>query len=228
MRIYVVRGDPTFSMLQLAADAAFPWRGGVAVAGSWEEIEFTEVDDKHHEFIAADCLAINTGADGFLVSEFARDVLQPSLDAAAEFWPVRVFGYRYWWLNCLACVDALDREGTDADWSTVEGTWGAFSWISTTRRLAFVPNHLIDAPPMFRIPEYPQGVLLSVERVRRVVNKHKLTGFQFDLVWSAEHGGVNDPPGVEFGGIFHNFSQPEVDARRARACHILSRRVRGS
>ena len=37
----------------------------------------------------------------------------------------------------MALVEALDRDKTDADWSTVDGQWGSFSWISTTRRLAF-------------------------------------------------------------------------------------------
>ena len=93
----------------------------------WEEVDFITADDAPADFIAVDCLTINTGADGFLISAFARDVLKPLVKNGCEFLPVHVFGVRYWWLNCLVQVEALDRERTDADWSVVDGIWGSFS-----------------------------------------------------------------------------------------------------
>lgn len=194
------------------------------VSEPWDEIEFTRLDDAAADFVAVDCLTMNTGADGVLVSAFAKDVLSPVLKDGGEFWPVRVFGFPYWWLNCIALVEALDREKTDADWSVVEGSWGSFSWITTTRRLAFQPSMLGKAPILFRIPEYPQGVLFARNELQTVVEAHGLTGFKFDLVWSTSEGGVVDPAGVGFGDVFEPISTQEVERRRRLALEILSKR----
>lgn len=168
----------------------------------WEEIEFALADGEVSDFIAVDCLTINTGTDGFLISEHARQVLAPLLTKVGEFWRVWVLDQPYWWLNCMALIEALDRKKTDADWSEVSGEWGSFSWISTTRRLAFRASQLRQAPPLFRIPEYPQGILFAREALERAIRYHGLIGFRFDPVWSTEAGGVLDPAGFGFGEMF--------------------------
>lgn len=190
----------------------------------WEEVEFTRVDGAADDFIAVDCLTMNTGADGFLVSDYARTMLGPLLTEVGDFWPVRVLGQPYWWLNCMALIEALDRQNTDADWSVVSGDWGSFSWIATTRRLSFRPSRLKRAPVMFRIPEYPQGVLFAQEALRSAVERHELTGFKFDLVWSATGGGVLDPAGIGFGGMFDAGSDDEAERQRRTARETLARR----
>jgi hypothetical protein len=195
------------------------------VAEPWQEVEFTQVRDSPDDFIAVDCLTMNTGADGFLVSAYARDILSPLLATCGEFWPVRVFGLSYWWLNCMALVDALDRENTDADWSMVDGEWGSFSWITTTRRLAFRSSRLKRAPILFRITEYPQGVLFARDELQGAVETHGLTGFRFDAVWSTDEGGVTNPAGVGFGDVFEPVSPLEVEARRSLAREILASRA---
>lgn len=211
-------------MLRPVHEWSWHARGGVPVSEPWAPIEFTRVEDAAEEFIAADCLTMNTGADGFLISEFARGVLSPRLDQAGQFWPVSVLGQQYWWLNCMATVEALDRQETDADWSVVDGAWGSFSWISTTRRLAFRPTQLEEAPMLFRIPEYPQGVLFARDEMRAIVEDAGLTGFRFDVVWSEREGGVADPPGVGFGGVFDRVSAREIERKRRWARDILARR----
>ena len=192
----------------------------------WEEVEFTRLDGAPDDFIAVDCLTMNTGADGFLVSAFARDVLSPLLENGGEFLPVSVFGLPYWWLNCVALVDALDRQKTDADWSVVDGAWGSFSWITTTRRLAFRPSRLRNSPILFRIPEYPQGVLFGRGELQAIVEAHGLTGFRFDLVWSASEGGVANPAGMGFGDVFEPVPVQDVERRRRLAQEILAGRTR--
>ena len=224
MRLFLVSGDPAFSMLQPVQECAWHARGGLAVSEPWEEVDFTTLDDTPADFIAVDCLTMNTGADGFLVSAFARDILAPLLKDGGEFWPVRVFGVRYWWLNCLAQVEALDRERTDADWSVVHGIWGSFSWITTTRRLAFRPSQVKRAPFLFRVPEYPQGVLFAGDALQAAVKFHGLTGFKFDLAWSVGEGGVVNPAGAGFGDMFEPISRDDVESRRELAQEILTRR----
>lgn len=211
-------------MLRPVHEASWHARGGVQVSEPWEPLEFTLLDDDAREFIAADCLTMNTGADGFLISEFARGVLSQRLDRAGQFLPVSVMGQQYWWLNCMASVEALDRTHTDADWSVVDGAWGSFSWISATRRLAFRPTQLEVAPMLFRIPEYPQGVLFARDEFRAIVEEAGLIGFRFDLVWSEDEGGIADPPGVGFGGVFDQMSAREIDNKRSRAQEIMASR----
>lgn len=227
MLLSLIRGDPAFSMLRPVHESMWQARGGMPVAEPWEEVEFTRVDGAAGEFIAVDCLTMNTGADGFLVSEYARATLGPLLTEVGDFWPVRVFGQPYWWLNCMALVEALDRQNTDADWSVVSGDWGSFSWISTTRRLSFRLSRLRRAPVMFRIPEYPQGVLFARDELRSAVERHGLTGFRFDLVWSAREGGVLDPAGIGFGGMFDAVSEDDAERKRRTARETLARRDAG-
>lgn len=224
MLLSLVSGDPAFNMLQPAHNRSWDIRGGMAVPEPWEEIEFTEADGATGEFIAADCLTINTGTDGFVVSEYARQILEPMLTRAGEFWRVRVLGQPYWWLNCMALIEVLDRKKTDADWSEVSGEWGSFSWISTTRRLAFRANRLRRAPPLFRIPEYPQGVLFAREALQGAVLENGLTGFRFDPVWSTEAGGVVDPVGFGFSGMFEASSAEHHETTRQTARATLAER----
>ena len=225
MRLYLVRGDLAFTLLQPVPEGSWRWRGGVPVSPPWEEQELTDPTTTADEFLPVDCLAMNTGFDGFILSEFARAKLHPLLAPLGEFWPVRVFGYRYWWFNCLSCIEALDRQRTDADWSAVEGDWGTFHWITTTRRLAFRSSRLTMHPAVFRVPEYPQGILFSGEAFNEAVRTHDLVGFRFDTVWTSRDGGVADPPGVGLGGVFDTVPAQELDRRRSQARTTLRRRA---
>jgi len=211
-------------MLQPVPECAWIARGGIAVSEPWEELELAPVEGEPDDFVAADYLAMNTGADGFLVSAFARGVLSPLLGEGSEFWPVRVLGRPYWWLNCMATVAALDRAETDADWSVVEGAWGSFSWITTTRRLAFDAGKLEGAPLLFRLPEYPQGILLARAEFIEAIEEAGLTGFRFDLIWSTSAGGVEDPPGFGLGDVFESIETGERERRREFVRELLAQR----
>ena len=224
MRLYLARGDLAFSSLRPVPEGAWRWRGGAPVAHDWDEPRLTACDGAPGEFIPVDCMAMSTGIDGFILSDFAREALDLLLRSAGEFWPVSVCGRRYWWFNCLASLEALDRRRTDADWSTVEGSWGSFRWITTTRRLAFQASKIRAAPVVFRVPEYPQGVLFSTERLDEAVVRHGLTGFRFDLIWSSRDGGVSDPPGVGLGGVFDDVPRNELERKRSDAKATLERR----
>lgn len=222
MFLSLLHGDHAFSTLRPAVEHMWQVRGGKRVLDTWNEVEFTELNNVEDEFIAVDCLTMNTEADGFLVSAYAREVLAPLLVEAAQFLPVRVLGRRYWWLNCIASLDALDLDNTDADWSTVRGDWGSFSWISTTRRLMFHPNRLRHAPALFRVPEYPQGVFFAQDSLRTMINDYKLTGFKFVNVWSMKLGGVRYPDGIESSSMFTETSIEKARDRRRIAREILS------
>lgn len=228
MRLYLVRGDLAFNSLRLVPEGEWPCRAGVPVSQPWRPLELMQSGSDGAALILVDCFALNTGADGFVISDYAHSRLAEPLSAAGEFWPVSIEGRRYWWFNCLACVEVLDRQATDADWSTVSGVWGSFRWITSTRRLAFMPAGLVDAPVVFRVPEYPQAVLFAGDTLVRAVTEWQLTGFQLDLVWSSQDGGRLDPPGVSLGGVFETAASDagsaDIARRRESAAAALERR----
>ncbi len=224
MRLFVVRSDRAFTLLRPVSEALWRWRGGAPITDTWTGSELTVSEGAEGDFIGVDCLELISGADGFILSEFAREKLDELLSGAGEFWPVTVVGRPYWWFNCLASVDALDRERTDADWNVVRGDWGSFSWITTTRRLAFDRSHILSAPAVFRVAEYPQGVLFATEALVSAVKRHELTGFRLDQVWSEDEGGVPDPPGVGLAGVFEVQNATDLRRRRATAASVLERR----
>jgi hypothetical protein len=224
MRVYVLRGDLDYHWLQPSEEAGWSWRGGVPVSFPWREPSFTLLDEDESEFVPVDYLSMNTGCDGPILSDFARGVLADVMTPAGEFWPVTVLGRRYWWFNCLAQADALDLEATQAEWEVVRGDWGEFRWITLPRRLAFKREVVARAPAVFRVPQFPQGVLFGTERLERAVVAHGLTGFKLDLVWSAEQGGVQDPAGFGLEGIFDRRRASEVARKRARARATIGQR----
>ena len=224
MRLSLIRSDLAFTLLRAVPEGSWRWRGGVPVAEPWE-VPLLVGEEDGQAFVPVDCFTMNTGSDGLILSEFARSVLDSTLSSIGEFWPVRVQDHSYWWFNCLACVDALDRAGTDADWGLVEGAWGSFRWITTTRRLAFEASAVQLAPAMFRVPEYPQGVLFCGDALSEVVTGHELTGFQFDVVWTSDGGGVANPPGVGLSDVFSAVDSAAIARARDRAVAILEGRT---
>lgn len=227
MQLFSVRGDPDFHWLRLADSVTWPWRGGIPVNRPWPEpnlIPFYE--GAGSEFLAVDCLGLNAGSDGLILSDYAREALEVTLSTAGELLPVKLLGRRHWWFNCLAAANALDCALTDADWEVVQGDWGEFRWIVTPRRLAFVPEVVASAPAVFRIPEFPQGVLFSGVEFAEKVSSHGLTGFRFDPVWSEADGGVQEPAGFGFHEVFDDM--PPIELERKRAETRLTLRERGA
>ena len=229
MKVYVLQGDPDYHWLRPCEVADWNWRGGVPIAFAWKEPSLQLADEDGSEFVGVDCFAMNTGADGPILGDYARRALQQLIGAAGEFWPVRVLGHRYWWFNCLAQVDALDPDATEADWEAVSGEWGEFRWITLPQRLAFRREALERAPAIFRVPQFPQGVLFVRDAFARGISRQKLTGFKLDLVWSEEEGGVRDPAGFGLEGVFDERRPGEVARKRARALAMLNeRRIQAS
>lgn len=229
MKLFSVRGDLDFHWLRSADNAIWPLRGGIAVTSPWPEPSLVpSPEGPPEDFIPVDCLPMNTGCDGLILSDYAREALEPLLLPAGELWPVRVLGQQYWWFNCLSTVRALDSVATDAEWETLEGDWGEFRWITRPRRLAFLPEIVAGAPAMFRVPEFPQGVLFGGDELARAVSSNVLTGFRLDLVWTAADGGVHEPAGVGFGDAFEATDSEELSRKRAQArLRLQNRRAPG-
>lgn len=225
MRLYLLRGDLDYDWLRPADPRRWHWRSGVPVSFEWRtpQLELQDSDDRNG-FVPVDCLAMNTGCDGPILSGFAVEALGELLRPAGEVWPVRVLARQYWWFNCLALANVLDCEGTEADWEVVRGDWGEFRWITLPRRLAFDPAGVSRAPGVFRVPEFPEGVLFVGDAFEQAVARHGLTGFRLDLIWSSEAGGVRDPAGFGMSEVFEQRPPGEVARKRARARAVLDER----
>jgi hypothetical protein len=222
MNLYLVRGDIDFGCLCSMDNAPWPSKGGVLVQ-SWTEPILTMCDDV--EFLPLDCMAMNTGSDGLILSSLARDTLQDILSPAGQFLPVRVLNYNYWWFNCVACVTGLDSERTDAEWEEVKGNWGTFRWISAPRTLEFHVDVVATAPSMFRVPEFPYGTLFGNEILKQAIANQNLTGFRMDRVWSKDHGGMTNPPGFDFSEAVRDLTTiTTVSHKRAEVRAILRQR----
>ena len=225
MNLHLLQGDLDFHWLRPAGGGLWPWRGGVPATLPWKEPRLTVSDDDcATSFLPVDCLAMNTGSDGPVLSSYARDVLEEALISAGEVWPVRVLKHRYWWFNCLACVDALDAERTDADWDEVEGEQGPFRWISAPRRLEFRTDAVASAPAVFRVPEFPHGVLFAGDKLSGTICKYNLIGFRMDPVWSESGGGVMNPPAFGVGENFSTAALHGIAQKHALARAILEQR----
>ena len=226
MRLHLLQGDLDFHWLRPADDVLWEWRGGTPVIGPWvvPRLALYADDPATDDFLPVDCLPMNTGCDGPILSSYARKVLEDLLGSAGEFWPVKVLDHDYWWFNCLASQDALDLEGTDAEWAVVDGAWGSFRWITMPRRLSFRPELVATGPAMFRVSEFPHGALFVRDVIEQAIVRHGLTGFKLDLVWSSEEGGVKDPAGFGFDGLFGGESFSKVAQKRAAARATLRER----
>lgn len=227
MRLFLTRSDLAFTLLRAVPEGSWQWRGGVSAADGWKVPQLVSADGNEDAFIPVDCFTLSTGSDGLILSEFGRARLGDLLGSAGEFLEVKVFERSYWWFNCLACTDAIDRRSTDADWGLVEGEWGSFRWITTTRRLGFRTDALQHAPMLFRVPEYPQGALFGRDEFLDAVERHCLTGFQFDLVWTSEGGGALNPPGISFVDVFDEIGEADLARKRAEAVDVLRERSQG-
>ena len=138
--------------------------------------------------LPVDCVAaaMVSGAD-MLLSARARQMLASLLLPCGEYLPMRLDGLDYQLFNCTTLVDVADQE-------RIEGGRSKYlleppdCWDSITR-WAFHPERLPDAPAVFTVPQR-RGTLMCTDVLREAVEAHDLLGFQFDLLWSPENGGV--------------------------------------
>jgi hypothetical protein len=223
MMLYLLREDLDFGLLRSVDDTPELLHGGVPVTILWKD-PILAAAASSEQFVPVDCLSLNAGIDGPILSNYARYVLNDILLSAGQWLPVMAHGYQYWWFNCLAYVDALDIERTEAEWDEVSGKWGSYRWISVPRALEFKADMVASAPAMFRVRQFPRGVLFVNETFCRAVAQYELVGFRIDKVWSSIDGAVRNPPGFEFCDALTD-SPPEVVLRkRARAEGVLQRR----
>jgi hypothetical protein len=172
-------------------------------------------------FVPTDCPYFSPLQKSILLSERAIDVFGSLLDGAGQMFRTeqRQTETRYTILYVRRQVDALDEERSEVERFQSTGR------ISDVVRAEFHAERLRDAP-IFRLPY--GGMIYITDAIADLVQQHGLTGFKLTEVWSAESGGVHNPPEVyRFnGGI--EASRPREDARRrALRAELAARQAAG-
>jgi len=148
-----------------------------------------ELDD---EFVPVDCVcSATTPGRGLLLNRRAREALGKLLSPCGEFLPVRLGSFDYQWFNCTVEIDAVDQEKIEG--VPAEPPVPPRYWMEITR-WAFKPEALTQPPVIFGLPRH-RPVLLCTDVLKSAVERADLLGFEFQLLWSSETGGVPVNPG---------------------------------
>jgi len=193
MNVYRVKADLDYGYLPIVEDELVRFWGeaaGKPSAAHWRVPTMLVEPDR--DFVPVDCVcsAITPGR-GLLLNRHARKALGQLLSPCGEFLPVRLGSFDYQWFNCTVAVDAVDDdkvEGVQAEPPVPPGYWMEIT------RWAFKPEALAQPPVIFGLPRSSTTLLCS-DVLMSAVEGADLLGFEFQLLWSSETGGVAIDPG---------------------------------
>jgi len=214
MNIYRVDADCAYGVLPIVEEPGLVrfWRetAGKPSSANWRiPTMLVELDN---DFVPVDCVCSATPPGrGLLLNRRARDALGELLSPYGEFLPVRLGSFDYRWFNCTVQVDAVDQERTEGVRAEPPARPGF--WMRITR-WAFKPEALAQPPVIFGLPR-DRPTLLCGDVLKSAVEQADLLGFEFQLLWSSETGGVRVNPGP-----------PPMFGEAARELHELNRRKR--
>jgi hypothetical protein len=121
-----------------------------------------------------------------LLSARAVASLRLLIGPHGEFLPVRAEFGDYTIFNCFTEVDAFDDANTDGRRFSSSGRFMEIF------RYALHADRLREPPPVFRLLGKRGGVF-ATDIFRDAVERHRLTGFALDPIWSSETGGILQP-----------------------------------
>ncbi len=200
MNVYKVGADLAWGiLLHLPSnDDRAAWRWDEALgkpsANNWQPSRLENPRGKA-KVLPTDCVsACMVTAHDMLLSAHAREALAPLLLPFGEFLPVQLEGLAvalealdYCWFNCTTMADIADQDRIEGERSKYR-LEPPNCWNSITR-WSFHLERVATAPVVFTVPQ-DQWTLMCTDMLRQAVEAHDLLGFQFDLLWSAENGGV--------------------------------------
>ncbi len=189
MNIYEIGADRAYGVFtHVGSDDTqyFEWRRQYEATG-WHPPRL-ESPGGYAKVLPLDCVASALGAgQDMLLNARAREALAQLLLPCGEYLPVQLDGLDYCCFNCTTVVDVADQD-------RIEGERSKYlieppnCWKSITR-WSFHPERVAIAPAAFTVPQ-KRRVLMCTDVLRQAVEAHDLLGFQFDLLWSSEDGGV--------------------------------------
>ena len=123
----------------------------------------------------------------FVCNERARTIVGEALEMAGELLPVGIEGDkgRYWVFNCTNCINVTDLK--KSKWRKI-GKTGSHRILE---RPAFLAERFGEES-IFKIPDNNGSPIYCLERsgdpddgeFKALVEKHGLTGLEFELIWS--------------------------------------------
>ncbi len=192
MKVYEVRGNyKKFADLlykdRRVASSFYDREPGVSLASEWENFEVIKG-------VGNDGLTTSRHAVGnFAELENSRDLtfddrakaaFEPLIERFGEFLPVRYGNQARWMFNCLHLLSALSID----DSVITRFTDGRIMHLRGP--LYFKPGLLINEW-IFLPAERPAEIFVT-DKFVKVVEEHKLTGFNFNEIWDS-----NDKPPVQ-------------------------------
>ena len=229
MNVYRVRADLAYGMVAHAGDeddhdeiSRCMEAAGKPSAAGWRPPHLEDPPGDART-LPVDCIAAAAfGSQAMLLSQRARAVLAPLLLPCGEYLPVRIDGSDYCWFNCTTLVDAADQDRIEGERSKHRHE-PPDCW-NTITRWAFHPDRLADTPAIFTVPQWSFHPMCT-DVLREAVEAHDLLGFQFDLLWSPEHGGVeiNDSPTQFLGEAGRQWTIAAKARRKAMQACLAAR-----
>ena len=223
MNVYEVGADLAYGVFTYAdGDAQYSeWKRLCETVG-WHPPHL-ESPRGRAKVLPTDCIASGLSSRlDMLLNRRARETLAPLLLPYGEYLPVQIDGLDYCCFSCTTVVDVADQdriEGRLATESYVPPGW----WDHITR-WSFHPKRLADAPAVFTVPQR-RRIRMCTDVLRNAVEAHDLLGFQFDLLWSAETGGVeiDNSPGRFFGESGRQMNIAGRERRKAMQARLAAR-----
>jgi hypothetical protein len=225
MNVYRVDADCDYGLLPVVEDELVDFwcekAAGKPSATNWRVPTMLVEPDR--DFVPVDCVcsAVTPGR-GLLLNRRAREALGELLSPCGEFLPVRLGRYDYQWFNCTVTVDAIDQEkmeGAPAKPPVPPGSWRNIT------RWAFKPEALAQPSVIFGLPRQRPN-LLCTDVLKSAVEGADLLGFEFQLLWSSETGGVAIDPGPP--AMFGEAARERVEQERRKREAALARLAQAS
>jgi hypothetical protein len=190
MKVYEVRGNyKKFAGLlykdQRVASSFYNREPGLSLAAEWENFEVMK--DVGNDGITTSRHPVGNFADlgcyTPTLDEAAKAALEPHIAQFGEFLPVRYANQTRWLFNCMNLIEALDLEISVVRRDTIE----PYPIRHLRGPLYFKPELLVNEW-IFLPAERPAEIFVT-DKFVKVVEDHKLTGFDFHEIWDS-----NDKP----------------------------------
>lgn len=121
-------------------------------------------------------------APGFVFPVFsyrALNCLKPLIEPNIEVLPLDCDEGKHFGINIITVLDAIDYE------KSIYKTFRDGKRIMSFKKYSFIPN-AVDGVPLFKITDEKVRYPFVSDAFKETVEKNKLTGFVFRLVWDSD------------------------------------------
>jgi hypothetical protein len=158
------------------------FRGKSILLETWQPFTVVRDSDDRRNLTKplADRAGINAKLDPMVLSDRALEVLLPHIAPFGQVLPIHFAECNYSLFNITNVVDALDVKRSEIEYILPTG-----SSIYRIKKHVFKPEIVRDQL-IFKIPQRPGGFAFCTDHFVKLVQDAKLTGFDFEELWSDE------------------------------------------